>query len=126
MEPKYYCINLRLFEGKEITIGKKGREYFPPGFYFYVGKAKKGIRKRVARHILPEKKKRWHIDFLSEKAFPVAVKFYEEEGNSECSLAGELAERGGRIIMEGFGSTDCQCPSHLFFFPNPHKLPGEK
>ncbi len=121
----YYCLKLELKKGQEITVGKKGREFFPPGFYFYVGRARKGIRARVARHFSPRKKKRWHIDYLSSVAFPVAVQVFPENSGSECRLAEMLAARGGTVIFSGFGSSDCRCPTHLYFFSENECFPGE-
>lgn len=123
---KFYCLKLNLFSGQEITVGKKGREYFPPGFYFYVGKGQKGIRARVARHLIPRKKKRWHIDYLTSRAFPVSLRLYPDNMGSECQIAEILAAEGGEVIMPGFGSSDCNCPSHLYYFPGSHPLPGKE
>ncbi|MDR1747655.1 MAG: DUF123 domain-containing protein, partial [Spirochaetaceae bacterium] len=38
--------------------------------------------------------------------------------NLECALAENLALMGG-VPVAGFGSSDCRCGSHLYYFPYP-------
>jgi len=59
------------------------------------------------------KKKFWHIDYLLEKASLIDVLTLISERNLECRLAGGLGWRLEPIA--GFGCSDCQCRSHLFF-----------
>lgn len=128
-----YVLVLELPTGENIKVGKKGEFYFPPGYYVYVGSAKKNIEARVARHIQKKKKKRWHIDYLTTLATPVVLKLlcgedlkeyskffnYEFEVGlkDECKLAAFLADNmKGKVIVRGFGATDCGCKSHLYYF----------
>ncbi len=105
-----YFIVLRLDEDKEIEVGKLGRIRFKKGYYVYVGSAKRGLNKRIRRHMRKNKRLRWHIDYLSvETEFVDAYKV----GMSECELA-DLASRFMQSI-ERFGCSDCRCKSHLFY-----------
>lgn len=113
-----YLLLWELQNGETIKIGKLGKSYFPPGFYFYAGKALRGIEARIARHIYPRKKRRWHIDYFSTRAVPVGMKLYSEKKYGECELAQKIQLQGGEIILNGFGSSDCRCPSHFYYFKN--------
>ncbi len=126
MSYNFYCLQLKLEQGQEIEVGKKGRIFFPPGYYFYAGQARRGLRKRLARHLAGPGKKRWHIDYLSCRALPVAMQLYSANEGSECELARVLEKEGGQIILQGFGSSDCSCPSHLYFFPRTRSIPALK
>ena len=126
MAYNFYCLQLKLEQGQEIEVGKKGQVFFPPGYYFYAGQARRGIRKRLARHLAGPPKKHWHIDYLSCQALPVGMQLYTEDEGSECDLARALDEAGGQIILPGFGSSDCNCPSHLYFFPRARSIPSLK
>ncbi len=105
-----YFVIFRLNEDKEIEVGKLGRMRFKRGYYVYVGSAKRGLNKRIRRHMRKNKKLRWHVDYLSVEAeFVDAFKV----GVDECELAKVASE-----VMEGvkkFGCSDCKCQSHLFF-----------
>jgi len=97
----------------EISVGTLGRRSFPAGYYVYVGSAMGGVEKRIGRHLRREKKVRWHIDYLLMRARVVDV--IVAEGRGECRAARSLAKRLRPI--EGFGSSDCDCSSHLFYGP---------
>ncbi|UMZ73838.1 GIY-YIG nuclease family protein [Natranaerofaba carboxydovora] len=124
MSYTFYLIVFELEKSKIIKIGKLGEFHFPPGFYVYIGSGKKNIEARVARHIKKNKKKRWHIDYLSVVASPVEVRFLKDSNidnhnnydKEECCLARRLSDMGGLIIVDGFGASDCNCPSHLLYF----------
>ena len=111
-----YALVLRLDEPEEITVGKLGRVMFPSGYYIYVGRARKGLYGRVARHRRKYKRLRWHIDYLRERADLVGVEvMFGKDG--ECELARRIAELpGAEEPVEGFGSSDCGCRTHLFHF----------
>ncbi len=100
---------------KHIKIGALGDIEFQKGWYVYAGSAKKNLAARVRRHLAKRKTKRWHIDYLRQealavKAFPVYTK-----KDLECPLARDLRDIADGEV-ENFGSSDCGCPSHLFYF----------
>lgn len=106
-----YQLVIELAAPQRIRIGKLGEFDFPAGRYVYTGSAKRGLETRIARHLSASKRLHWHIDFLlaTATAQPVAVLKFEE---SEC----EVNQRtGGRILIPGFGASDCRagCISHL-------------
>ena len=111
-----YAIKFRLDQTiKEVQIGKLGEFNFSSGYYVYVGSAKRNITARVERHLQVDKKKRWHLDYLRPYLSVESVQSYAEE-EGECALFRRLkAAHKGSIPIKGFGSSDCQCPAHLFY-----------
>lgn len=112
-----YSIKMKMnLDKKDVTIGKLGSYFFRKGFYVYVGSAKRNIQSRIERHLKIDKKLRWHIDYLRPFLEIVEVKTYSgDEG--ECQLFHRLMkENSGSIPVKGFGSSDCKCSAHLFYF----------
>ena len=72
------------------------------------------------RHLRGEKKIHWHVDHLLIHARAVDVVVAHSEERKECEVAGELAK--GLPSVKGFGSSDCNCESHLFYSPDLHAL----
>ena len=110
-----YVLLIRLFDNKRIRFSKNQDKFFKKGFYIYVGSAKGSpvsLYQRIKRHLSKEKKKHWHIDHLLE--YGKVKKIYCTNEIVECLIAQELSKKGLRFI-EGFGSSDCGCRSHLFF-----------
>ena len=103
-----------------LGVGELGTLDLKPGYYAYVGSALGGLERRVARHARGEKKLRWHIDYLLTRAKLVDIVVAESEERKECAVAGELAKNLAGI--RGFGSSDCECESHLFYNPDSHEL----
>lgn len=112
-----YAIKFRLEKDIEsIQIGKLGQFDFSRGYYVYVGSAKRNIKARIDRHVKKDKKKRWHIDYLRPYLNVESVKSFPE-GDGECQLFQCLkSEYLASLPVKGFGSSDCHCYSHLFFF----------
>jgi sugar fermentation stimulation protein A len=113
-----YCLILRLDEPRTVQIGKLGRGFFPEGYYVYVGSALNGLEQRVARHLSQLKKKHWHVDYLLEYAKIIGTRKIHSVKRRECSLSEEVGSICYGIPMEGFGSSDCRCTTHLYFFPD--------
>ncbi|MCX8172611.1 MAG: GIY-YIG nuclease family protein [Archaeoglobaceae archaeon] len=101
---------LILFNDKDqsINVGKLGVLDFKPGYYYYVGSAEK--LSRIRRHF-GKKRKRWHIDYISEVFEVICAVITKIE---ECELANKI----GLSSINGFGSSDCNCNSHLFYSKN--------
>jgi sugar fermentation stimulation protein A len=114
-----YLILLELAGDQDITVGALGTLPFRRGWYVYTGSAQKNLSSRINRHLRKiRKKKHWHLDYLCPgaktlKAFPIM-----SYRNRECDLARDLENLGGQGVP-GFGSSDCHCGSHLFYFPDP-------
>lgn len=111
-----YLLLIKMESEKEVTAGKLGSTCLPPGYYIYVGSAMGGISKRLARHARKRKQKRWHIDYLVNEADAVKSIPFISSDYLECELAGKLQEIAVRPV-EGFGSSDCSCRAHLYYFP---------
>ena len=108
-----YLLLVELERSQSIEVGALGDMRFSRGFYTYVGSAMNGLEVRVARHLRRGKKRRWHIDFLVERASVYDVLVVPGERRLECALAARLVE--SLLCVPGFGASDCGCPGHLFF-----------
>lgn len=110
-----YTIYLSLENDCTIQIGKLGTFLFNKGTYIYVGSAKRQIESRINRHKKMNKKLHWHFDYL--RPFGVITKIITYENSSgECGLYREILEMTSGITpIKGFGSSDCNCISHLIY-----------
>lgn len=116
-----YCLVVYLRRGTTIHFGKNST-FFPRGWYVYVGSAMNGLEKRIQRHLSPQKKMRWHIDFFLEKAVVKRIIPMPSAVREECLKASALRAMGGTAVARKFGSTDCGCETHLYLFStNPLK-----
>ena len=108
-----YTLFIKVSRLEKIRVGRLGQFEFAVGEYVYSGSAKRGICARVNRHLRSEKKLRWHIDYLLA-APAVTITKVRISTIAECQL---VAEAGGKIVVPGFGSSDCThgCGSHLRF-----------
>jgi len=107
---------LVLLVSKEISVrvGSLGTLTFSSGLYAYVGSAQSDLERRVARHFSREKRVFWHIDYLlkNEHVYIQNVFFKVAPKTEECLLAKAMSRLYEPI--KDFGSSDCDCPSHLF------------
>ncbi len=108
-----YILILYLPRRRRIRVGRLGIITFESGIYFYVGSGGRSPLKRLGRHLAKAKKKFWHIDFLTVHSKVVGAIVMESRVSLECQLARALT--GVFASVDGFGSSDCRCPSHLFF-----------
>ncbi len=140
MTPGIYQLHLRLPHATTIEVGRLGTFRFPAGWYVYTGSAMSGLEARVQRHARREKKLHWHIDYLLQHAVirrvvtvPVRSQALhsEECRDSATSLRcvadyklrlecawneRTLTQKGARVVVARFGSSDCCCASHLVYF----------
>jgi Uri superfamily endonuclease len=118
--PGTYVLVLKSEKKQTAKIGKLGRLLIYPGWYIYVGSAlgSGGLRARIHRHTQKRKKLRWHIDYLRFKINLVAVWYATNSKKLECEWASIFQLQKGSIPIPKFGSSDCKCFSHLFFFKN--------
>jgi sugar fermentation stimulation protein A len=112
-----YGLVMKMTEPRPIQIGKLGCGVFPAGYYVYVGSALNGLGKRLARHESPRKNRHWHIDYLLEHATLVATRTIISRARLECAISRQLGGISQGVPMKGFGSSDCRCRSHLYYFP---------
>lgn len=110
-----YLILLHLPRAVRVQVGSLGEIPFRAGYYLYAGTARRGLTKRVERHLRKGTALHWHIDYLkahADKCTAIPIR-------TSAHLEHELAEAVGRIAdgcVAAFGSSDCDCPGHLFFF----------
>ncbi len=107
-----YILLIQLPEEQTIAIGRRQTWCFPGGFYAYVGSAMGGLKPRLRRHLGDHKRLHWHIDYLLQKASIESILLCETNDRAECAIARALSHQFNSI--PGFGSSDCQCRSHLF------------
>ena len=111
-----YILVIELPKSWKIRIGKLGVLEFSKGLYAYAGSAQNGLEKRIERHRSRKengKKFFWHIDYLLEKSRILEVYTKPASKEQECETAKSL-ERKFKPVP-GFGCSDCNCKSHLFF-----------
>jgi len=114
-----YLVLARLAKATTIQVGRLAKGTFPAGWYLYVGSAMGpgGVRARLARHGRQEKRLHWHIDYLLAHCVPAASWYVASTERLECAWARALVQLdAAHIPMPGFGSSDCHCASHLFYF----------
>jgi len=117
--PGTYVLVLSSRSTDLIQIGRLGALQFQSGFYVYVGSAlgPGGVRARLAHHLKASRRPHWHIDYLrthtklEEICYPLDTRRLEHVWAKHIGLA-----EGASVPLVGFGSTDCGCESHVFFF----------
>jgi len=113
-----YALILRNRTSDEQNVGALGKVTLRSGYYIYIGSAlgPGGIRARVSRHLKTSKKLHWHIDYLRRK-MPVNAVWYATTTSVQEHHWASTIRRWSivTIAVKGFGASDCQCESHLFF-----------
>ncbi len=110
-----YLLLVNMEHDKALTIGGLGKTEFKQGYYVYAGSALNNLGKRIARHMRKRKQKRWHIDYLTAEAAAVTAVPIVTGDNLECELAAAVQKIAAHPV-KGFGSSDCKCTSHLYYF----------
>jgi len=116
MKPGVYTLFLECDSPQRIRIGAIGERDFVPGWYLYVGSALgAGGLDRVCRHIRfyqeRYRKPKWHIDYLMEHLRLAGVVYGVTENRLECVLSRAVGGEG----VAGFGCSDCECATHLYY-----------
>jgi Uri superfamily endonuclease len=104
---------------KRVQIGRLGLLELSQGFYVYVGSAlgPGGLRARVAHHQKVSQQPRWHIDYLRPHTRLDRLWSYHGRARREHQWARLIHDlKGASAPIAGFGSSDCRCATHLFFF----------
>jgi len=122
-----YLLVIKMPDEQDIRVGSLGLVHFSSGHYAYVGSALGGFKSRLNRHLRKDKKPKWHVDYLLrqdeipkrhidnklQKAAIESIIICETEERVECAIAQAIRRKFDSIPR--FGSSDCKCPSHLFF-----------
>jgi len=113
-----YILLVNLTKTQKIKPGKLPEADYNKGIYLYIGRARTGLNARVKRHIRSQKKLHWHIDYLLQKA-KIEEIWIRQDYFGECNTADEIRnfKPAAAKSIQGFGSSDCRCRSHLFYFP---------
>ncbi len=113
-----YLLILELNTNQRISAGKLQQTEFEPGIYIYIGSARNGLLRRIARHRRKEKKIFWHIDYFLQKA-KIKEIWIRNDYFDECLALSEAKNslKNSCFPLKKFGSSDCRCPSHLIFLP---------
>lgn len=114
----YYLFIFKLREDLKVLVGSLGLISLEKGIYGYLGSSftKGGVLIRISRHLIKNKIKRWHIDYLTsiESVEPVEAMWVCSE---KRGLEAELALCIGKFFeyaVKGFGSSDSIAYGHLF------------
>ena len=117
-----YALVLGSSGQRTIAVGKLGKLKMQMGHYLYVGSAfgPGGVRARVKRHCRIGKPHHWHIDYIRPVLELSEVWCTYDPQKQEHRWADILMGIDGmQPPLEGFGASDCQCNSHLFFSISP-------
>ena len=112
-----YLLIIQAQQPSWVQVGALKTRLFTPGYYLYIGSAKRGLKARIARHRRPDKKRRWHIDYLLSRPEFTVRAVWLSESMPECTLADTLRARPEMSIPQpGLGASDCRCPAHLLAY----------
>lgn len=113
-----YVLVIHLAKTQKIKPGKLPETLYKKGTYLYVGRARSGLQARIERHLRHQKKRHWHIDYLLQKA-EIRDIWIRPHFFGECKIASKIQKSlpSPPAAPKRFGSSDCRCPSHLFFVP---------
>jgi endonuclease-3 len=119
-----YTLLIRIRERVEVEVGRLGRFSLEPGGYSYTGSAmgsgSASLEGRIGRHLGRRARKFWHIDHLlgSGGAEVIGVICAEADSRLECAVNEAIRRSmGGSAPIPKFGSSDCDCASHLLRLP---------
>lgn len=109
-----YLLRIALDRDIKTHVGSLGDLHFKKGAYLYVGSAKRGLKARIERHLVKKKRIFWHIDYLLSLNGTKIKQIWITNKDKECKIAHFLYRKDYSFINR-FGSSDCNCRSHLFF-----------
>ena len=118
-QPGTYCLVFCCPNQSQVTIGKLGTYQVQPGYYCYIGSAfgRGGLKSRINRHLQINKRHHWHLDYLRPYLTPVEILYSTDTIKRECEWAELLLEdEQSSIPIKKFGSSDCHCSAHLFYY----------
>jgi Uri superfamily endonuclease len=116
--PGTYILVLYHGQQQRIRVGGMGFQVFAKGWYLYVGSAfgPGGVAARCGHHRRVSPHPRWHIDYLRAKCRLEEIWFTHDPRRREHEWASLLAHQLKMLQpILGFGASDCNCESHLFY-----------
>jgi Uri superfamily endonuclease len=126
-----YTVLLNCGRLTTIRIGRLGCFKLQEGCYFYTGSGlgvgAVSLEGRIERHKRRSKTLRWHVDYLTSNEnwnFTGAV-YVVSKRRLECRINRLICcSLHALPVIPKFGSSDCNCLTHLFRFDG--ALKGEK
>ncbi|MEZ4771000.1 MAG: GIY-YIG nuclease family protein [Caldilineales bacterium] len=112
--PGTYLLLLTISQPSELQIGRTQQVRFDAGLYCYAGSAlgPGGLAARLGRYVSGTGRRHWHIDYLLPHAALLGALVVEDTQRLECIWAA-WATGQAQGCVPGFGSSDCNCASHL-------------
>ncbi|WP_107668888.1 DUF123 domain-containing protein [Cyanothece sp. BG0011] len=120
-----YCLRFHCSILSQVTVGKLGTYQIVPGYYCYIGSAfgRGGLKSRIQRHLKINKRNHWHLDYIRPYLEPVEIYYTTDSIKREHQWAELLLkDQYSTIPINKFGSSDCHCPTHLFYYKVKPKL----
>jgi Uri superfamily endonuclease len=102
-----YQLWIELRRPVKVMVGALGVIHFTEGTYIYTGRAARGLRARVLRHVRGAERLHWHIDYLLAQRNARVVKVIlastdpDDECRVNCEAAATAGRRGARIWRLG-------------------------
>ncbi len=118
-QPGTYCLVFHCLSSSSVTIGRLGTYQINPGYYCYIGSAfgQGGLNSRVNRHLRVNKSKHWHLDYIRPYLNPIEIYYSTDLMKREHQWAEFLLKQEeSSIPIHKFGSSDCHCSTHLFYY----------
>jgi len=115
-----YVLIFELKSLSRLSVGKRGVFTFPAGWYAYTGSAlgPGGLPARIRHHLGIASRPHWHMDYLRPRGNMREIWYGQGPRYDEHQWAACLRSMpGGVAVVPGFGSSDCQCETHLVHFP---------
>jgi len=73
----------------------------------------------LRKHLRKDKKTYWHIDYLLKSEKVQILQIWVIDKSIECKTAGIFNRNSlSEIVKKDFGSSDCNCLTHLFYIKN--------
>jgi Uri superfamily endonuclease len=109
-----YILIITIQKNIAIKVSALGKIDFKKGRYAYVGSAQNNLKKRIQKLLSKNRKKKQHIDYLLMNPYVKVenIHYKKAKKDEECKIAQVFSSVEEPI--NGFGSSDCKCYSHLF------------
>ena len=117
--PGTYTLILTSSVEMPVIVGKLGTINLQRGIYAYIGSAfgPGGLKARIEHHLTYSSRPHWHIDYLRPILALCEIWYTYDQIRREHQWVQLHAQtRGAHTPLPGFGSSDCRCRSHLFFY----------
>lgn len=117
-----YVVIYRAPAAFKADVGSLGALSGQGGYYAYIGSAfgLSGIAPRVERHKTKNTNQHWHIDYIKPHLDFEGLWYSYDQQKREHQWAFSMSRMKGVIVpFAHFGSSDCNCQSHLFYSCEP-------